>query len=438
MDERSALPAIALTDAEQRLLDAIRAGMPDAEIAVRLGISNAEVKARTERLAAKLGVEGRSALLEAGPPRAQEVRPADKESPSRPGHLTRAEPILLIAIIVLCAAAGVWWLTRDANDSPAGRVSTEIPMAAPTAGSPVPRLTVINGREMYDLGSLFKSETGTPVAESESREAASVVTLQPGAQLEMVSPLITWVVFGAGPNVIQARGTLRSGETWQLAIWGDQTTIFAARLPGGPERPASIPIYTSAADGHPRVLVMAFAPDGEVPDGVSARYPLMVDNRGHLLLSPKTLLPGVIIDGLSGEAIDAPLSSFRQPFFAKDYFRNSCNPAGCNAVVAAEPLLAPARGHYSCDPATRRMFLAGFGFVLHFESVKGLEETPRPCPEQADRDVEADDPIGPGGLYSVTASQPDGQPLSVAVTEGGTLVWGTFAGAGDCPCALAR
>jgi DNA-binding NarL/FixJ family response regulator len=57
MNERPAgddEPAIALSATEEHLLAYIRAGVVDAEIAALMGLSNGDVKARVERLAAKL------------------------------------------------------------------------------------------------------------------------------------------------------------------------------------------------------------------------------------------------------------------------------------------------------------------------------------------------------------------------------------------------
>ncbi|MEX0781206.1 MAG: LuxR C-terminal-related transcriptional regulator [Dehalococcoidia bacterium] len=88
MDERPSAdtaPAIALSDSEQRLLDHIRAGLVDAEIAVRLGVSHGEVKAGTERLAAKLRVRGRDELRAA--PQREESTPEPHKRASRYNQL---------------------------------------------------------------------------------------------------------------------------------------------------------------------------------------------------------------------------------------------------------------------------------------------------------------------------------------------------------------
>lgn len=52
-----------LSGSEQYLLDLIRDGRVDAEIAVRLAVPLSDVRERTARLAAKLGVVGREGLL---------------------------------------------------------------------------------------------------------------------------------------------------------------------------------------------------------------------------------------------------------------------------------------------------------------------------------------------------------------------------------------
>src|SRR5688572_9746063 len=65
MDERpgdSWARGTELSATDQRIVDFIREGLKDAEIAVRVGISTGDVKARIERLAARLGVDGREGL----------------------------------------------------------------------------------------------------------------------------------------------------------------------------------------------------------------------------------------------------------------------------------------------------------------------------------------------------------------------------------------
>jgi DNA-binding NarL/FixJ family response regulator len=57
-----------LTATEQLILELVRAGRPDAEIAVRAGLSTGEVKLRIDRICTKLAAKSRAELLQAATP----------------------------------------------------------------------------------------------------------------------------------------------------------------------------------------------------------------------------------------------------------------------------------------------------------------------------------------------------------------------------------
>ena len=63
-----------VTPAEERVLELVREGLPNAEIAIRLGISINTVRYHVSNLLAKSGASERAELREWRPPRAPRAR----------------------------------------------------------------------------------------------------------------------------------------------------------------------------------------------------------------------------------------------------------------------------------------------------------------------------------------------------------------------------
>lgn len=161
-----------LSPSEELTLAMVREGAPDAEIAVRLGISTGEARRRVDQLALRLGAGDRATLraMAAGEaaPGPEAVAPgtdavdASASSPGRRGRFdVRAGAVLLVALLV--SAIGLWWVSRGASDateaSPPAAVQslTPIPSVSPGTASPTPwptpfgALGVRNRPELFDL-----------------------------------------------------------------------------------------------------------------------------------------------------------------------------------------------------------------------------------------------------------------------------------------------
>lgn len=119
-----------LTPAERRVLDYVRAGTLDAEIAVRLGVPIGDVKERVASILRKTGARGRAALVEwAAPPEPVEaddspvdpiVPEAEATAPQAPRRLSRRKLVGALAGLGALAAGGTaaaLLVRRD--DSPA-------------------------------------------------------------------------------------------------------------------------------------------------------------------------------------------------------------------------------------------------------------------------------------------------------------------------------
>jgi DNA-binding CsgD family transcriptional regulator len=130
-------PENSLSPTEQQIIDHLREGKFDAEIAVRLGMTVGQAKARIETLMARLGVWTREELLAWEPPAetamdeaaAQQEsaapsftppetarQPAEAEAPSPPDGPRRRIPVARAGIVVATAVAGIIGIAAFAMD----------------------------------------------------------------------------------------------------------------------------------------------------------------------------------------------------------------------------------------------------------------------------------------------------------------------------------
>lgn len=124
---------LALSYTDHAILDGIRAGRRDVELAVELGITTADLKARVDRLVRTAGVGGRgdlagwdpSAVPAPAPPVAQDDVPGVPPAGSRIPALRLAATV---GVILAASLAGYLWLARSAGPAAA-------PATPPTATS---------------------------------------------------------------------------------------------------------------------------------------------------------------------------------------------------------------------------------------------------------------------------------------------------------------
>lgn len=138
-----------LSPAEQRVLEHVRAGQLDAEIAVRLGVPIGEVKTRVESLMRKLGVSERAGLLSAAaaPATAGTAAPSAAPAPplvgivrSRPARPKWRLPVAAALIAAATLGALGAFLAPGGEDarSPATPSATVSDVAGAAAASPTP------------------------------------------------------------------------------------------------------------------------------------------------------------------------------------------------------------------------------------------------------------------------------------------------------------
>lgn len=140
-----------LTPSERNLLNLIRDGRVDAEIAVRLGIENRQVKTRIEMLVARAGVTTRAELRDWVEPEDEEalVVPVEHDETTVVRHPRRSIPVAALVSVIAAfggAAIALGWLVTvnedaasSARPAPAARSFAD---STATDASPTPIVTI--------------------------------------------------------------------------------------------------------------------------------------------------------------------------------------------------------------------------------------------------------------------------------------------------------
>ncbi len=441
-------PAPGLSDPEQTLLALIRDGRMDAEIAVRLGLPTGEVKARIERLQAKLAVESRAELRDWQPGRAHEgatAAPAERRPLARRGHpLAIAGGIAVLCVVLL----GGWIVTRGASGTavPArpptlsadsgtlegSRATAAAQLAAvtPVPVAPSPPGAQVDGRQVYDVGRMFVvgNHAYDAVASVDARETLTVVTLAGAGVVQMDGGAgITW-----SNSASDYQASLRArvgGVDLTLSIWAsDQHTHL---VPGSRD---SVAFYNDNGGAPVLMLQAATTLDS------ATLWHVDVSPSGELFIATTPTPPTALLDEFTGELLSfnnpalgfvpfaAALGTADIAFTACDY---EAPPSPCHAVWrATSPLKAPTDGWATCDTA-------GIGRFSPTGSTEEVVFTPNSsdqgCGKPLERThVNAGDEMFDGGWFTITAHDgPDA--LSVGVASG--LLWvGHFVGTVGCPC----
>jgi len=425
-----------LSDSEERLLEFVREGRMDAEIAVWLGVSTGEVKGRIERLCATVGAKDRAALRDgatahggADEPASDEARPEAEDG--RPGRRIVAA---VCAGVLAVALFGGWFVQSDSRRSPAISTTTDAPQAAGAAQpSPLPptavapRATVVSGRAMHDVGSMF-IVSGKPFAaidHVDAREALTVVYLAAAGVARVDGGAgVTWNYGGSSSYQVAFAATIAGQRILLSLIPGDAHTHLVL---GSSD---SVAFYDDAG-GLPILLLRA------TTFGTAIRWHVTANASGELFIATVPTPAAAVIDEFTGELLlDADSSVLQLPaslgttnmqFTACDY---TSPPSRCRAVWrATSPVLAPADGWAACDSSGRgTLTLLDSSVEIDFFPVAGT----RGCGAAHAALVTAGAEMLDAGHYEITARDNSGQ-LSVAVA-GERLYVGNFTGSAGCPC----
>ena len=430
-DERWSRPS-GLSPTDEQLLTLLREGRVDAEIAVRLGITTGDVKARLERIAARFGVSGRSEILEAASVR-EDPQAAAAAVPDFALGRSHLRLMLLTSTLtgVALGALLTWMAMRDsgATDSPSplamhGAVTIVVSAAPPPSATPSHRIETINGRRMEWAGTLFRArlQQGPIVSSISTREDLVVVTLSgPGLMLAGAGPPRCSVFDGAvgwGPDTAGRRFNIG------FQVFDRETRLLCGSAD-------SIGLYTaSAANPKPSIVLFATGPGG-------APYHLEVSKDGDLYVSAEPIPEDAVIDFTTGERLE--MASAQKLGTVPQTAWTLCEPLGrCQVILRPAMtsvtlrLNAPADGALACRP-DGVLELRAEGFTLEFHRLSSSGPDDPRCDSPASSTVRQGDEMA-WGHYRLTATSAGGEPWSVGVALGGTLYVGPFATSYGCPC----
>jgi hypothetical protein len=159
---------------------------------------------------------------------------------------------------------------------------------------------------------------------------------------------------------------------------------------------------------------------------------------GHLQISQQPIPGDWVLEQTNGSRIETGESAgvgtvLQRPGVNASTFCTQ-RDSGFRCLVVLQRITGvtmAAEGTVSCPDATTRTF-AGDGFKLQFTRgfaiVTGSQE---PCEPYV---LSTGAHIVTNGDWEVSATTPEGEPLSVGVTLDGTLVVGKFSGDLTCPC----
>lgn len=421
-----------ITPPEVQLLDLIREGKVDAEIAVRLGISNAEVKDRTSRLANKLGAKDKAGLRDRAAPSSLATSAQGDSTAELRKALLRWR-IVAIAMTAVAVALGVFLvLGRDSGEDATGANAnaTEIPSAVATRSpsalasltpTPLPSPTLIAGREMYDAGQLFVQRLGPNPISPSNRESLIVVDFGGPAVIRYAGGPVTWRLQGSGPQSLYLSGSV-GGLNVRLLMQAQGQTQF---LFGDDD---SVGVF-SQDDSAPTLVIWVQAPEGP------AYYHAEVSSDGHLYIATEGLPAISKFAYDTGESLDS-----WDYLPAGDTVRADhwvlCDPANrpaCESVLRGDFIpLAP--GALTCDAAKGTLTIVFQGELrATFVFTSGQSQPSFQCKEGS-RPVAAGEPLGYPGVWVVSATWKDGAPISVVTTRNGVVYVSHDLPTVGCPC----
>ena len=395
-----------MTPAEARVLELLRSGKPNAEIAVRLGISINTVRYHVSNLLAKAGVEDRRQLARWTPK-------ADRSSRRAWAFVASWKVVAAAAGTGLALFAGSALLLRGGEgDEPAITVADSAPL--PTA---TPRSTVIAGRTMLDAGPLFLGPGGAgAVRSSEARESLVVVELALPAVPLASNSAIHW----QGGGFVRVRGGVELGgvkASLEMRPANDDTAIV---LNG------STNLEVRGLSGVPSVIIWA---DDHHAD---------IGSDGHLYIEANTIAGDAVVAYDTGERLDVSRATKLGPLDSAWTLcaEGSRGPTPCFVIAYAGkgPVLAPLTGVFRCR-ADGLDELQGAALRLEFRHLSAGNPD-RPCEPTggSPRNVQVGDQLFPSIHTLVTAFGADGQPAQLAVGRDGTLYAGDIPRQFGCPC----
>ena len=406
------------------LLQLVREGRHDAEIAVRLGVTTGELRERKIDLRNRLGTQKYDELTGA-------------TTPGSRGTRKRAF-LLGVAIAVGCAVLLLLVANIFAGD-PDGEAAAPVrtTLGTPTARAfAEPAAAIVDGHEFEDFGEFI-------LAGGNSNGTIGVVINRPGlSAVEMAgtsyitgSDTVAWEVVSSSRTSAFLRGT-SGGRRIELALHAERPHVVFRRLGSSVGPLLEVRVPSSA-----RVVVLIRATENQRPLQVH------LTSEGRILVAKAPIDPSWVLDETTGRRID--VSGAREfgsiPINPSTSVMNVCEGAptaqspDVGAVICRASWRRTTRGYtvpvdgvYSCSGA-RSVRFEGDGirleFVLHGSFASAVSFACAP------ETVKAGDRVVPDGEWIIFAFGLDGLPTSVVVGGDGRIWVGATPGDVSCPCA---
>ncbi len=439
-----------LTPAEWRVLEALRERRPNAEIAVRLGISVNTVKYHVANILAKLELPDReaTAVWDGEPRRVRAWAPLlwvlgrlGVVGAGAAGAAAVGAVVVMVAIIgsggggSVVATAGATVEVTPTAIVAATDVAPTSEVAA--AGLPFEQHAEYRGYEAAELEAAGFVDTGAflrvpgnpfPTAESSYRAGFTGVRVA-DAGMVTVEVAGIWsfgLIQGAAPSTqtgIKLVGDVGSGRV-QLTLSGELGTL--QQMPVGQAVPAPTRIMRVGADG------VAFYLDGggpedrrpqlilDVGDREGRSYPAIVDTWGRLWVRAAPVVDGAVVPA-TGEALritEGTLIAWEIGPSPQGH-RSWCPPeGGCFTILeSALGLRAPADGLLSCVAGSSgdlAFLVEAGGYRIEYAPLAPLSvEVPVSCEGAMPRAITERDVLSEHFRWMVTATDTNGDVAHV-------------------------
>lgn len=399
-----------LTPSERSLLALIRDGRFDAEIAVRLGIENRQVKARIEMLMARAGVTTRAELRDWVEPEDDEltiVAAEDEEAVTPPSTRRRIPVAALFSVVTAISGAAIalgWLVSTSEPGGTASRPALDSSLPdglAMLAPSPTPMITIgglpareahFAGRSTLPAGLELTIVRGTAldrglrverVSETNGAFSVEIVYEAPGgtrivdaladAASETVAISVCRGCSGltAGRNGATIKFMVARGRYAEFTVEQERTLAAGEAVP---RLAAILPSALVIQTGLPSAPVFD-ATSGTICDGAGAlaiaptagAVPLFSLQSyaacGESILFAKNTVRGIDVTASRSLAAGVSLSSWTESsFLGKAYYVGKlAGPRGTNSEILTTPDIAyligltndgRAIGHMRTDPDT--------------------------------------------------------------------------------------
>ena len=403
------------------LIQLLREGRHDSEVAVRLGITTGQLRERKTDLRNRLGAERYEHLT---------GMVQKRELPHRTKPFLMGTGIAAGSLAILLVIANVF--AGEPEEETASRVVAPSTPTVP-ALTPPPQVTV-EGRSYLDLGPFIVSGSSDPgpVGTVSNRLALAVIELR-AVSYVVNSDFAPWALVSSSRTDAFLRGTVANRQI-DVSLYTERPRGRLRTIDAG----VGPLLEVDAERGQPLpAIVMLAVTEGGTP--VEAR----LTPEGRLLIGLRPVPPERAVDAYNGSALDVSGAAL----FGKidvsigSNIRNSCDPAPPvpqPAVVKCRVawlrthrgFTVPFDGTFSCSGA-RSLRYEGGGVRLEFILV-GQSNTSFAC---APSEVFAGAVIVPDGEWVVAASSIEsGLSLAVVVALNGQVYVGDVKSAAGCPC----